>query len=928
MLSSIKKIILIASIINCINLYCAESGFFDNVTRPVERYSTRIRTSLPNLHDQATVQQSLLTAGLDAQLATSEIGGYGTIAQCITKAANWGKGTQLAGIGTSLAQNMYLLALPESTLASLGIASVVPYAGIAATAVSIFGSLLGGDDEVDNSFAIELFNFLNTFYEHVMIRFDHLEDMLDIHHRKVMHFLFKLHQHQSDMRAEMRLMHHELMQNQTQIKCALQTMYQTAESYQVQTNQQFADLRFEKIDETLSNIQFDLERGAITSANLVSIIHQLYNCIAITAKSMSLTGSATQNIQQELASNQSSNPYNHPAFNHINLIKEYGERHYDAAPSVPVVNPLLWARCVQTLLAVLEQANRLSLSSDGDKSAMLSDIGEIFRIGQAALAVIERIHQEPCVQKLIDNCKATLMAFKKITDAHMQQHVDEALKQEMIARIERISQEDIFAYNQVPPINFAQLAANLSTLGRNLVDLKPGDIHFTHKESCCSIVIGSAGGYLPQHIMASQAPAVHIDLYRQNWGKNPLLVGERQQEQVHRRGNCIATLDGHRTHRISLIKQNVNNVGPLSPLIYPSGNAASNKLILFDEFNTINPFVDSEFGRAELLGLGRIRYEYDINGGNFYLRVYFIHGDPQQKQLIKERYVPYDAIDTSDEQIYNFFYGGRYAKSGDRVRVQGRACSDFFEEYKCYGWKAGVLFPPATPYVPACTTLYQLNNMPNLDTIRFNAMQAVAGRVQQQRLAANALVIDAVSSPAASPMQSIINQLDEQYKILESSCALAYGEQFSQHPACALFRTNDVIKNRAAIFTFLKRYQDAATDLSNQPEYVPPQQLHQSLEAFEETKRALIRCKPERSLVRAFLVQLQRALQRSGEIPVIERVPMTPILSQRIEELHDQQHELRGELTQVRHDIVQLGTSMQAGFAQLVELLKQKSSNV
>ena len=648
------------------------------------------------------------------------------------------------------------------------------------------------------------------------------------------------------------------------------------------------------------------EEAAIKSERLVKTIHELYDKVVITAKSSALTGSTDISdihaVIQAFPDKEIENVYEHPAFSNVNTVRAYSDKLLDRK-SASIANQIVWTQCVESLIAILEQVGQIPFSSESNKQAVLQDISTILQIGQEIIDFIERINGEEYLYKLIEECKTSLFRLQAIANAFFDTKFEESLKGEIIARINRIIDEDIAIFNSMPHVNFSELSAQVNTFWQIMGN--------HHNYSCVidntSVLNMNYHGSMFWYILATSGraheacPEMRELLTRQQNN----VVGQRGREYAQFRASCIGQLQAIKVHRISLLSGQINDCnfgGALtSTLIYPSGNLASNQLILFD-FNTIS--VDPAVIKAEFLGLGRTRCEYDISGGNFYLRIYFIHND--QKQLIKERYVPYDAINTSNEQIYNFFYGGRYCKMQDRISLHWRQSG---AELQAACGIPLMLYPPMNPYAPACNTLYQLFDAPQSAEFSMAITGHINARLHKKRLEANELFLHEAESPAESDTTRSLSQLDLNYKMLEASAALGY-QDFMTTPACLLFKNRDLLKNRAAIIAYLKRYatSDAHSD------YLP---VAPTIDALETTKHALIQHRPELQQLRQLILHLNLALHTTREISVSRPISSTEFLYGQIKELRERQHELEGSVFTMRSE-------MNVNFGQIKALLERR----
>ena len=647
------------------------------------------------------------------------------------------------------------------------------------------------------------------------------------------------------------------------------------------------------------------EERAAKSEKLVKAIHELYDRILITARSSSLTGSSVdienpQAVQEALPEKQIADIHEHAAFSNVNLIRRYGDRILNTK-SEPVVNPIVFTQCVESLLSILEQAGQLAFSSDENRQAILQDIQTIIQIGQATIEIIERAVSPEIIHSHIKNCRESLQLLKRMFNSDMTQEMDDSFKEDMIKQIQNITQADLEILNSIKPLDFNDL---FSTFGIN--------------------------GYLysgcPNIVMHALNIPGRIKEYKDRLDSWKMHIGETTRER-------ISAIEENRLPQTDI---------PLSQLVFPSSAAQK---ICFDNSNekaVTRPFlckgirVAPEYVQAELHGLGRIVSEFDIDISNwrkltatlnenvscpFYIRVYFEYGKNERK-FLREYKTEWKEITRTavahDEAVYYHIFGG------SRLTTKMFSyCHGLSGPYggKMMVWGDGsnmVQFLPqtVTPQIDFVSIKSISQEAAHLATIQ----QLTELRTQQKRLSANKLVTK--KAETHSEYQSGLTSLGASYKMLEGSCVLAHSEQFQEHPACALFRNGNLLKNRAAIIAYLKRYQDEQSGLSAQQEYLP---VEETVEAFESTASALVQHRPELPDLRRMILRLNVALHAAREILVERPISSMEFLSRRVDTLQDEQKTLKTEVANIRSDVKQLNTEVKSGFTQILELLRQRN---
>src|SRR3990167_1945407 len=232
-------------------------------TRDVESIFSRINTRARRVE----FKQDAQAIYHEAKLVGSTINDSFTGLQCIAQLAGSKDAAKIGAFGNAagaIATNMCLMSLSSAQLSAMRMSIIHPYVGIASAICSLVSLFDSSDDDGLNETFSAISRQLEVFYDHVMKRFDFLEQMLDEHHRKVMFAFFKLYQHQEDIKKQIVEMRQEISDNQIRIQRALTFMESSASHKHQSVMGQFADLRLEKINKLVSDIDFDIRRGALT----------------------------------------------------------------------------------------------------------------------------------------------------------------------------------------------------------------------------------------------------------------------------------------------------------------------------------------------------------------------------------------------------------------------------------------------------------------------------------------------------------------------------------------------------------------------------------------------------------------------------------------------------------------------------------------
>lgn len=844
--------------------------------------------NLPDLRDPVAIERSLRQAEIGHREVNTAAQGFAHIANSIASISRSSDGSELAelgSLGVSLASNMYLLSLPSATLSGMGIAPFFPYAAIAVGVCSLIFSSNGGNGMGKALAAIS--GQIAAFHHDVMIRFDYLEAQLDEHHRKVMRAFMELHKHQDDLDERIADMRKELMSNQELIKGSINKMELNEIERHREAITQFAQLRLEAVEGVISDVKFAIESDSLDAEKLVASVRKLYKHITIVAKSSSLSGTTDLESMRTITEALSApydNPYNHPAFSNINMIKKYCQLRCNMQQPLCVVNPQLWVHCVESLNKLLSHAQKLSFETPALQDSVVTNIKEIINLGQLTLTTIEQMAQPAVVHTLVQDCIGTLGALKQLTDQYMAQHVRASLNKDMIARIKDVAHADATILADLKPSKFPAMQATMY----------PGC-----QWSNCS--------YPSASILATiVAGLIKENEHRLSAWKD--LVSQTAEKR-------IAALEAGSTAFADV---------PLSQLAFPSNSpllTAVKRPVLFDALR-----VAPEYVQAELCGLGSIVTEFDITEKTkcnidkdewvpFYMRVYFVQG--KTKTLLKEcktawkERVPTEII--TDDHVYGHIYGG------------ARLTTALLEYGNFWDGDTMIKYLPCT-VAPGASLAVVSHEATHSATIQ----QLVAEYTQKKRRDANEEIREKLESVQENPLSLTARKLDMQYKILESVARLIKNVHFNGDPACALFREEGTVKDRSELLKFMQAYAMPEIKLCEREEYLP---LATSMQAFAETERALVAQPFEFSALYSVLESLRhKAIIASQMCIVPRRLQRDSALEQHVDncvmELRDvrrEQQDLKRDQLELKKDVADLRSEMDRGFgtvgAQLAMLI-------
>ena len=881
-----------------ISILFLNSGFIFSADIETEYFQEEFtRAVLPDLNDEAAIEHSLRQAEVASREVSTTAQGISNIAQSIaliSKSSNAGEIGELGTIGVSIASNMYLLTLPAATLSGMGIAPFFPYAGIALGICSlIYGSRGNGIGKALAAISCQI----AEFHHDVMIRFDQLELQLDEHHRKVMYAFFELYKHQDELEERLDAMRQELLTNQELIKSSINKMETNESERHRETIDQFAQLRLEEVEKTISDVNFAINSEDIDCKKLVALVRQIYKHVNIVAKNSTLSGArdpeSLRAIREALSTVHDDNPYNHPAFSNIDMIKNYCQERLGLPQSPDVINPRIWARCIGALNNLLDYAQKLSFETESAKKAVISDIAEIAQMGHLILFTINQMGSARNIDALSKDCVDALEKLKQFTDQYMTQHVSSSLKKDMIKRVKDVMHADLQLLNGLPGMMFSD--------------------------------------FTPLTNQPSQAGPIGFLVCRtQIWNNFQALVAGRRAEYANRIANWKGYISQIMQQRIAQIEcgavQGVNV--PLSQLVFPAKSSSFVSAVK-RPFLCTGITVSPEYVKAELCGLCRIVSEFDVDyaasGGTlwnnynsnntcpFYIRVY-MESDGERK-LLREYKTTWKeiswppTIQVSEDSVYGHLFGGpRFttAMFEHHPEIVGRKAP-----YCGYNmtWGDG---EPMCQYLPHTST-------PPID---FSAVTPVSYEAKhlvlaqqllekstcQKRIECNRDLRDQLESVSDNRASVMLNVLDMRYKVLEAVVALTMNAKFKESPACALFNVGGVLRNKADIEEFTRKYAQPQTQLCENDQYMP---FDKSIAAFQQASRNLVSERLEFPAMQSSLSRLRYLMTTMSGMRVIPRQPRTDVaVIQRLEacaaeaaQLREGQNLLKGEISELRGDM-------------------------
>jgi hypothetical protein len=273
----------------------------------------------------------------------------------------------------------------------------------------------------------------------------------------------------------------------------------------------------------------------------------------------------------------------------------------------------------------------------------------------------------------------------------------------------------------------------------------------------------------------------------------------------------------------------------LSDLIYPEAGQPSKLVLLMPDNDASASSIDPVFKQAEYLGLGTIRHEYEVDKDYFYLWTYFCENE-KPRLCIRRIAIPYQAskLYDADENIQHFWYGGRYPKDNDRITptgnvekiICGLATATSRHRFITSGFNEP--YPPIAEYPAARDAVVKafLASTPvsNIGVAKARVAKLVDDFYAQERIKFCNRFAEQ-SEPSKSKIFKTIQELDVQFKLLDSFLTFMYNELMydpkdpeKMRAEFVALHDNQVtfLKDEEALNRYFEQYAQQGTKLCEQ----------------------------------------------------------------------------------------------------------------
>lgn len=718
-------------------------------------------------------------------------------------------------------------------------AGIHPYVGIL-MAVEGFCEAFLQDDGQDGTQAIldaitqgimHLSQQLHQLHEDMREQFEEVHKKLNRHHWIVLEKFFALHQDQKNILRNIQDLRNYITDNHRAIQSGLNALHNKVDTNFKMTLDNLNGLRIEEIDELIEQSLLILKRDNVSPEEFDRCIDEFYVKGISRASANALTGgsidihshAALQTVLE--GPTALDNIFEDPAFANINLLSRYLEVHFKNFNHEKLVNPLIWIKCVEALMYMLDQKLINDTEYPPTKHARDLDIEKLLILkehGEKIRKFIEKIGQNNYVEQIAQKHRLCL------------QQLAHAIQQEQTTYEERVTQELVKEHNALRKREKAHAQTVLSSYECKCakyldVFLNPMNTHRRlvnrgylitphHRYFKNALDDGRAGMNPPVLPECREIYQLYDGSLKPQDITNP---PEWFKQLLQEYGEQRAQLDENfsRTIKVELAPGSFSPLGSgTSWWIYPTDQDHNLPTLLVPvQPLPLNPL----YIVAENRGLGAIRHEYTSNGKTFHIQSYFIFKDNNKKIKILDLFKSYtsEAQYDAQENMLHYWYGGRYPKSDDIFNLRYREGATFW----------ATPFPPHTPY-PAERDTFVNTAQPGQDQSQefLPFIQNLIQEDQQQkRLQFNQEIMTHISSRSpTSEIYKAVQEVDASFKILDSLLTLMYNELIhdTKNPLKAQFaiiKHAYCVKNLAVVNKYLQEYSSKHNPEHKQGNYLP-----------------------------------------------------------------------------------------------------------
>ncbi len=698
------------------------------------------------------------------------------------------------------------------------------------------------------------------------------------HHFIVLEKFFALHLDQKNILHNLQDLHNYIAHNHKAIQSGLEALHARVDSNFRMTLDNLNGLRVEDIDDDIQEAL--LLPDDASPEEFGKCIQNLFIKGTSRASADSLTGgsidihspTALQTTLEGPIVQQ--NIFGHPAFPNVNLLSRYLEGNFNNFKHEKLVNPLIWIKCVDTIVPMLSQKLARDKEYPPTKNMKDSDIEKLLLLkkqGKKIRAFINRVYENNYLEKIAQKyykALSQLSAAVQQEQENFEKKGKKLLRRELSATIEAEKSKT----NGI--VNSYECKKCVEYITNALKNAKTANAYTVQVQgagySCPTYLKGQS-----KRIDYKESKLITVEDVHQPSENFKRIYEEYLDERQAKNESLL------KATKVDLEQSSFKPIGDgMSTLIYPAGqNSDLPKLMRPRQPLPINPL----YIIAENKGLGIITHTYHLTDERFHLESFFCFKTDDPKIKILHLSLEHDfqkEMYTLNENINHFWEGGRFPKSIDTFTTNGVYPSSAFTVRfdGALGLISSGYFPPDCPYPAARDTFVSKarNESDQADQFlpffqqliqedepcihlgptthkRSNQSQDFLPLVQQliqedqqeKRLQFNQEIMTQVSSKSpTSDIFKAAQQVDVSFKILDSLLTLMYHDfmnegQRKKHPELATITGNDdkyCIKNNAALTRYLQNYSSKHDSEHKQGDYLP---YHLKYNTFYKLRRAL-----------------------------------------------------------------------------------------
>lgn len=762
------------------------------------------------------------------------------------------------------------------TIAQNGMAGagIHPYVGIAAAVVSIATIAFQDDDEdmtaqiiLDTIYdcAMNLSEQMYQFHKNVMEQFDEVHrslheiyETLNEHHKVMLEQFFDLctsiGQDQKEVMRKLKSLQDYVRSNHRAIQKGIDALHRNADNNLRMTMNNLNGLRIEEIDDLIKRLQHSLLRKNVSPEEFSRCIEKLYIKATSRASADALTGGdidihSARSIQSALEGANEQHIFAHPAFSNINLLSKYIEKKSQDFKHVQLVNPLIWIKCVEALLHIIEQKIEHDSSYPPTEDIKDLDIDKLMILkehGEKVVAFIENIAQSSYLRKIADKYQTCLRKLSKAIEEEQVQYEQKSTQQlreqhEDFIKSEKAKENIIVASHTAPQC--AYYVAETVKMTKSMQPLpEPSPSKFIHLSPVYKHSFKGQSNTSECVEAKTSGPEDANDRFKR-------LLAEYQKDLPSKEKALLDAI------QVNIFQNSLNTIdSAISSWVYPAEKESNlPKLMLPRETLPINTL----YIEAEHKGLGTISHEYSIVGEHFHFECYFNfkHNSRKIKILHIAKKHNFQSIYEPKENILHYWYAGRYPKAIDIFTIERGMPLRYFVEIPFAVAYQGY-YPPSAPYPAARDSIVSTATNQQNEKEAANNLQEIYECLQQgqkeKELNFNQEIINHLSSRSSnSAIFKAAQKLDVCFKVLDGIVTLMYNDligdenhELHANFAAIKYGKDTCIKNLAALTKFVQNYspQNNGKNSKYLPFYIAQttKQLGRSLDAIIASK-----CRPQ-----------------------------------------------------------------------------------